>query len=102
MTAEMTTETTVAVSESWSEVPEIKEGFLAACVGEGLLPTDQANTKRNYCECAFDVYAERYTPQHFLQINSLATKLGPEGPSLVNLMMAAELNICADTTGFEF
>ena len=85
----------------WSDSNDIKEGFIQGCMGNETLDADLAETKENYCQCAFDEYANRYTPYQFLQINTLANRIGEEGLLLVNLMMGREMNSCAEKTGFE-
>lgn len=89
--------------EKWSDIPEIKSGFMQGCVGEvDQLTEQQAIVKENYCQCAFEAYSSRYTPQQVLQVNALSSEIGENGLVLVNLMMAPDLNSCADSTNYQF
>jgi hypothetical protein len=90
------------ISENWADFAEVKDGFMQGCIGTETLAEEAATTKQNYCQCAFEAYSNRYSPQQFLQINTLANRAEEDGPTLVNLMMAPELNSCAEKTGFEF
>lgn len=91
---------TPSQTTEWSEMAYLKDGFLQGCVGEEQLSGEQSTIKHNYCQCAFDAYSERYSPYQFLQINTLATQIGEDGISLVNLMMDLELKGCSESTGF--
>ena len=92
---------TAIETADWSEANDIKVGFMQGCIGSESTDSDTVETKQNYCQCAFSEYSERYTPYQFLQINTLATRIGEDGPLLVNLMMGREMNNCAEKTGFE-
>jgi hypothetical protein len=89
-------------NEDWSGFPEIKDGFMQGCVGADSLAAEQATTKQSYCQCAFESYSGRFSPQEFLQINTLVSRIGEDGPLMVNLMMSPELNGCSEKTGYQF
>lgn len=87
----------------WSDLPEIKSGFIQGCVGEvAQLTEQQAAIKENYCQCAFEAYSSRYTPQQVLQVNAISSQIGENGLALVNLIMAPDLNSCASLTAHQF
>jgi hypothetical protein len=87
--------------QQWEDVPQIQEGFMKGCVGTETLDEAAATTKQNYCQCAFESYSGRYSPLQFQQIEAVASRLGEEGPLLVSVMMAPELDGCSTTTGFD-
>ncbi len=95
------TEAQAPISENWVDFPEIEAGFMEGCVGTETLAAGQATTKQSYCQCAFEAYSGRFSPQQFLQINALANRAEEDGPLLVNLMMAPELESCSATTGYQ-
>jgi hypothetical protein len=94
--------TEISNNEDWAGFPEIKDGFMQGCVGTESLAAEQATTKQNYCQCAFESYSGRFSPQEFLQINTLVSRIGEDGPLMVNLMMSPELGSCSDKTGYQF
>lgn len=93
---------TPAEGDRWENFPQIQTGFMQGCLGSEELAEAQAETKRNYCECAFDAYSGRFSPQQFRQIDALATRIGEDGPLLVSVMMAPELGSCSEKTGYQF
>jgi hypothetical protein len=84
----------------WSKTPKTETEFMQGCVGQQNLQPAQLKTKQNFCQCAFTAYKNRYNPQTFFQINSLAVKFGKDGPHLVNLMMKPELDRCSTQTNY--
>lgn len=96
-----TEEFTIEKTTEWPEAISLKEGFTQGCMGEEPTSLFERRTKRNFCECAFEAYSERYSPYQFMQINALATQIGEDGILLVNLMMGNNMNACAEETGFE-
>jgi hypothetical protein len=88
-------------NEDWSGFPEIKDGFMQGCVGAEPLAAEQATTKQNYCQCAFESYSGRFSPQEFLQINTLVSRIEEDGLLMVSLMMRPELDSCSEKTGYQ-
>jgi hypothetical protein len=84
----------------WSKFPKTETEFMQGCVGQKNLQPSQRRAKQSFCQCAFNAYKTRYTPQTFSQINVLATQVGQNGPRLVNLMMKPELNSCSNQTNY--
>jgi hypothetical protein len=97
-----TAPSTPQISNDWKDFSSIEQGFMQGCVGKQSLPTAQSKIKKDFCQCAFLGYKNRYTPQVFIQMNSLAVKIGQDGPTLVSLMMKPELDTCSMRTGFKF
>jgi hypothetical protein len=89
------------VSNDWKDFGVIEQGFMQGCVGKQLLPAAQGKIKKDFCQCAFLGYRNRYSPQVFMQMNNLAVKIGQDGPTLVSLMMKPELDTCIERTGFK-
>lgn len=87
---------------SWTQVPNTEKEFMQGCIGQQNLQPNQRTIKQNFCQCAFNAYKARYTPQLFAQINVLAVQVGQEGPRLVNLMMKPELDRCSTQTNYRF
>ncbi|MEB3338004.1 MAG: hypothetical protein VKJ46_11105 [Leptolyngbyaceae bacterium] len=85
---------------TWAQFPVIEAEFKQGCVGQQPIPADRLRVKQNFCQCAFNAYKARYTPQLFTQINNLAGQAGQVGPTLVNVMMKPELDRCIAQTGF--
>ncbi|MEA5569029.1 hypothetical protein [Anabaena sp. UHCC 0399] len=85
---------------NWSQVPNTEKEFMQGCVGQQNLQPNQRRIKQNFCQCAFNAYKARYTPQLFSQINVLAVQVGQDGPRLVNLMMKPELDRCSAQTNY--
>jgi hypothetical protein len=73
---------------------------MQGCVGQQNPQPNQSRIKQSFCQCAFNAYKSRYTPQLFSQINALALQVGQEGPRLVNLMMKPELDRCSAQTNY--
>jgi hypothetical protein len=92
--------TPAATSNNWKDFPDIGTGFMQGCIGEQVLPAAQKKIRQNFCQCAFTSYKNRYTPKVFMQMNSLAVQIGPNGPLLVSLMMKPEVDRCSVQTGY--
>ena len=92
--------TSPAVANDWSQSPNTEKEFLQGCMGQQNLQPAQRRSKQNFCQCAFNAYKTRYTPQIFSQINALAVQVGQDGPRLVNLMMKPELDRCSAQTNY--
>lgn len=73
---------------------------MQGCIGQQNLQPAQRKIKQSFCQCAFNAYKTRYTPQIFSQINALAVQVGQDGPRLVNLMMKPELERCSTQTNY--
>lgn len=89
-----------AVANDWSKNVKTETEFMQGCVGQQNLAPAQRNIKQSFCQCAFNAYKTRYTPQLFAQINVLALQAGQDGPRLVNLMMKPELDRCSAQTNY--
>lgn len=98
--AQQPTASPANVPTNWSQATKTQGEFMQGCTGSQPLTAAQRRAKENFCRCAFGAYKARYTPQTFLQINSLALKLGAEGPRLVSLMMKPDLDRCSTQTGY--
>jgi hypothetical protein len=94
------TNTNSTTPTDWSKVPKTETEFMQGCVGQPNLPPEQKSIKQGFCQCAFNAYKTRYSPQVFSQINGLALKVGQDGPRLVNLMMKPELDRCSTQTNY--
>lgn len=88
------------VSNDWKDYGNIEQGFMQGCIGKQLLPAAKKKIKQEFCQCAFLSYKNRYAPQTFIQINTLAVDIGEKGPALVNLIMRPEMDVCITRTGF--
>ena len=89
-----------SISTNWKDFPNIEAGFMQGCIGKQALLPEQKKIKQSFCQCAFTAYKTRYTPQTFMQINSLVVKIGQDGTSLLGLMMQPEVNMCFSQTGY--
>jgi hypothetical protein len=92
--AQTTPTTPAPVSNDWKDYPNIEKSFIQGCMGKNTLTEDQKKARQNFCQCIFTTYKTRYTPQVFGQVNTLATKIGANGPVLANLMLKPEIDIC--------
>lgn len=79
----------------WSQFANTEKEFMQGCMGQKKLSPVEKRIKQNFCQCAFNAYKTRYTPQIFTQINALALQTGENGPRLVNLMMKPEIDRCS-------
>jgi len=89
-----------SISTNWKDFPNIEAGFMQGCIGKQALLPNQKKIKQEFCQCAFTAYKTRYTPQTFMQINTLVVKIGQDGTSLLGLMMQPEVNMCFSQTGY--
>ncbi|WP_066383061.1 MULTISPECIES: hypothetical protein [unclassified Anabaena] len=87
-------------NNNWANFTNIQTQFMQGCVGNQNPDPAKLRIKRNFCQCALNVYKTRYTPQIFAQINALASKVGQDGPRLVNLMVKPELDRCSAQTNY--
>jgi hypothetical protein len=95
-----TTDTNLTTANDWSKSPNTEKEFMQGCIGQQNLQPAQRKIKQSFCQCAFNAYKTRYTPQIFSQINALAVQVGQDGPRLVNLMMKPELERCSTQTNY--
>lgn len=98
--SEPTTAPTAPISNNWKDYSNIEAGFMQGCLGKQALLPAQKRVKQSFCQCAFTAYKTRYTPQTFMQINSLVVKIGQDGTSLLGLMMQPEVEACFTETGY--
>jgi hypothetical protein len=87
-----------SAGSDWSKFPQTESQFMQGCVGQK--EQQKSQKKINFCQCAFNAYKSRYSPQQFGQINALANQVGPNGPILVNVMMKPELDRCFAQTNY--
>lgn len=88
------------VEDAWKDLP-FEEQFIEGCTQGEAFGTAEFEMKQQYCSCAFQTYKSRYTPNEFMQINSVAISLGEHGPHLVSLMLKPELEQCSSESGYE-
>lgn len=87
-------------AKEWSDLP-FETQFVQGCVQGEDIGAEAFEKKKQYCQCAFDAYKNRYTPMEFMQINALAVSLGENGPHLVSLMLKPELEQCSVNSGYQ-
>ena len=98
--AEPIEEFSIEQTTEWTEAANLEAGFLQGCNGEAPTTLLARRIKRDFCQCAFSAYSERYSPYQFAQINTLASQIGESGIALVNLMMTNGIQDCSEETGF--
>ena len=74
-------------------VMEFRNGFERGC-NQGSTP-DVSNQK-GYCTCMANSFQSRYSGQELSAISQYANKLGQQGTSIINLMMAPEAKACTE------
>jgi hypothetical protein len=84
----------------WSKFARTESEFMQGCVGQKAEQASRQKIKQSFCQCAFNSYKNRYTPQQFTLINNVASQIGQNGPVLVNLMMRPELDRCSAQTNY--
>ena len=74
-------------------VMEFRNGFERGC-NQGSTPG--VSNQKGYCTCMANSFQSRYSGQELSAISQYANKLGQQGTSIINLMMAPEAKACTE------
>jgi|Laugresu1bdmlbsd_1035121.scaffolds.fasta_scaffold04429_2 hypothetical protein len=72
---------------------QFSDGFIKGCLQS---KTVDVKNLAKYCTCMARSYETRYDVATLSAIAQLSGNVGPQGPALVNLMMAPEARACSN------